>query len=358
MTGPDRMQPYDDLPLLPPEGIETVAVLRQVARSARAVAELKATANALPDPSILINTVPLQEAQASSAIENIVTTQDALYKAAVSEREPDDPATREAMRYRTALRQAGQEMEAHGLDTDLLATTCSTILHRDVRLRGPGEFVHMRDGAGTVTYTPPSGGVVVERLMQNLETYLHADDDVDPLVRMAVAHYQFEAIHPFHDGNGRTGRILSVLMLLDADLLELPVLYLSRSIIERKQEYYGLLFAVTFQGAWEDWILWMLRGVEQAAQAGTERIRRIQELKRRTEARIQEELPHAYRHGLFEVLFRQPYCRIAHLVDAGVAKRQTASQYLRDLERIGILEGQKEGREVIYLHPALVEAVR
>ncbi len=179
----------------------------------------------------------------------------------------------------------------------------------------------------------------------------------DPLVRMAALHYQFEAIHPFTDGNGRTGRILNLLYLIHAGLLEIPVLYLSRFIIQNKAEYYRLLRGVTEKGAWEEWILYMLRGVEETALWTTNRIRAIRDLFDATVLRTRRELPRIYSKELVELIFRQPYCKISFLVDAGIARRQTASAYLQDLEGIGLLTAERRGREVVYKHPALLDVL-
>jgi Fic family protein len=179
----------------------------------------------------------------------------------------------------------------------------------------------------------------------------------DPLIRMAVAHYQFEAIHPFTDGNVRTGRILNILYLLHAGLLQIPVLYLSRFIVRNKPDYYRLLREVTETGEWEPWLLYMLRGIEETAHWTTGRIQAIRTHFDATAERCRLELPRVYSKELIEIIFRQPYCKIAFLVDAGIAKRKTASAYLQELERIGVLTGEKHGREVIYKHPALLEVL-
>jgi Fic family protein len=351
------MQPYDELPEIPPPEMETVAVLRKLTRAARALAELNAASRRLPDPSMLINTIPLQEAQASSAIENIVTTQDKLYRAAATTKQSDDPATHKALRYRTALRDASTNLAEQGFSLDLLVQACRTIQDDASDFRQGGDFVHLRDGQGRPIYTPPANMVVLPRLLKNLGNYI-LHDTADPLLKMAVAHYQFEAIHPFRDGNGRTGRILNLLILQAGGLLDLPILYLSKYIIERKDVYYELLSNVTMKGDWEAWILWMLDAVEVTSRETLARIDSVLKLQAETAARLQKEAPSLDRHGLLQVLFSHPYCKISHLVEAGIAKRQTASIYLHELEAMGILQGQREGREMIYLHSALIDAVR
>jgi len=196
----------------------------------------------------------------------------------------------------------------------------------------------------------------MRKKLRNLEEFLLVEDDLDPLVRMAVAHYQFEAIHPFSDGNGRTGRILNILFLVHAGLLRIPVLYLSRHLIQNKADYYRLLRGVTEDRAWEPWVLFMLTAVEATAAWTTSRILAIRDLFDQTLARCRAKLPpKVYSKELIELIFTQPYCKIQFLVDAGVAQRQTASEYLQELEKLGILRGEKRGRETIYKHPALVK---
>lgn len=212
-------------------------------------------------------------------------------------------------------------------------------------------------GAQVVVYTPPRGRTVIVTLLRNLETFLHEPGGFDPLIKMAVAHYQFEAIHPFVDGNGRTGRILNLLYLVQTGLLEIPVLYLSRYIIQNKTEYYRRLRAITEQGDWERWLLFMLAALEETAQWTTSQVLSIRALLDATTERCRAEIPKVYSKELIELIFNQPYCKIAFVIDAGIAERKTASFYLRELERIGILAGEKRGREIVYRHPALLEVL-
>ncbi len=191
-------------------------------------------------------------------------------------------------------------------------------------------------------------------MLANWEQYIHADDDIDPLIKMAVMHYQFEAIHPFTDGNGRTGRILNLLYLIERGLIDIPVLYLSRSIIHRKNEYYELLHRVTAEEAWEAWILFMVSTVRETAQWTTSKIRGIRELLDQTVKAMHARVPKIYSRELAEIIFVQPYCRIGDLVEAGIAKRQTASEYLRALADIGLLEERAFGREKVFINPAFL----
>ena len=355
----DPTNPFDDLPLLPPRAdVETKAVLRQALSATRALAELKGAGGLIPDQAILINAIPLQEAKASSEIENIVTTQDELYRAALDERAVTDPQTKEVLRYRAALRQGYEALKREKLSLSMVRKVCETLRGEPVDFRGKGDKVYIGNRmTGRVTYTPPSGGKALLTKLRNLETYLLGAGGPDPLIRMVVGHYQFEAIHPFTDGNGRTGRILNILYLLQAGLLDIPVLYLSRFIIQKKRDYYLALRAVTEDGAWEPWVQYMLRGVEETSLWTIGRIQAIRDLLDATVDRCRAELPKVYSKELIELIFRQPYCKISFVVEAGIAERKTASVYLQELERVGILRGEKRGREMVYRHPALLEVL-
>ena len=204
-------------------------------------------------------------------------------------------------------------------------------------------------------YTPPDGEERIRRLLANWERFLHERTEVEPLVRIAVTHYQFEAIHPFTDGNGRTGRVLNSLALVEMDLLPLPILYLSKFIIARKDEYYDKLLAVTTDGAWEPWVSYMLQGVEETAAWTTEKIAAIRRLSEDTREFVRSRLPKIYSQDLADVLFEQPYCRIGNVVDAGIVERQAASRYLKALAQVGILSERKVGREKLFVHSRLLE---
>lgn len=358
MAANDPDIPYNDLPLLPPrKEIETPAVLKACLGATRAVAELKGAGGLIPDQSILINAIPLQEAKASSEIENIVTTQDDLFRGDLNDSKKSDPSTKEVLRYRTALREGYETLSnGGGITLDLVRKICSTILDEEIDFRASGQDVYIGNTATKkASYTPPEGGEPVAQLLTNLEQYIKdGSSGIDPLIRMPIIHYQFEAIHPFTDGNGRTGRILNILYLIQAGLLEIPVLYLSRHIIRHKRAYYDMLRAVTEDGAWEAWLLYMLEGVEQTARWTTDRIHDIRDLLNETVELVRSKEPGIYTKELVELIFRQPYCKIAFLVDAGIVQRQTASEYLQKLESIGVLVGEKQGREVIYRNPRLI----
>jgi Fic family protein len=345
-------RPYNTLPLLPPAAdIETKAILKQCIEARAALAELNKAGELLPDQRVLINTIPLLEAQASSEIENIVTTSDRLFQCMQMPDERADPATKEALRYRTALYQGFETLKKRPLCTATAVKVCQTItgIAMDVR-RVPGTAL-MNDATKKVIYTPPVGESLIRDKLANWEKFLHNATGIDPLIRMAVGHYQFEAIHPFTDGNGRTGRILNSLFLIDQKLLALPILYLSRHIIRRRADYYERLLAVTRARAWEPWILFMLDAVEQTARWTTGKIAAIGALQAHTRAFIQKKLPAIYSRELVDLIFTQPYCRIGNLTKAGIAQRQTASIYLQQLAGIGILKEAKVGRVKLFIHP-------
>jgi Fic family protein len=355
----DPERPYNDLPLLPPRcELETKRVLKRCVAANKALAELKGAGDLIPNQAILINAIPLQEAKLSSEIENIVTTQDALFRAALDENRTADFATREVLRYRTALRRGSEALQSTPLQMALLEELCGILRDEKVAFRSDETVYIGNPSQRTITYTPPVGGPVVREKLRNLEEFLLAEDELDPLVRMAVAHYQFEAIHPFPDGNGRTGRILNILFLLHAGLLRIPVLYVSRHLIQHKAEYYKLLRAVTENAAWEEWLLFLLTGIEETAEWTTSRIVAIRDLFDEALTRCRTRLPSkVYSKELIELIFMQPYCKIQFLVEAGIAKRQTASEYLQELEKVGVLTAEKQGREMLYRHPALLKVL-
>lgn len=355
----DPTSPFDDLPPLPPlSEIESPSVLKQCLKAARALAELKGSGGLIPDQAIIVNAIPLQEAKLSSEIENIVTTQDALFHAALDESKVNDPQTKEVLRYRTALHHGYQVLQKQSLSMGLIEKVCGIIRNQPVSFRSKREQVYIGNRqTGTVIFTPPQGGRILRDKLDNLEKYLLADDGPDPLIRLAVGHYQFEAIHPFSDGNGRAGRILNILYLIHTKLLEIPVLYLSRYIIQNKTDYYRLLRGVTENGDWESWLLYVLRGVEETADWTRNRIITIRDLFDVTVERCRTQMRIGYSKELIELIFRQAYCKIGFVVDAGIARRQTASSYLQELERLGILTSEKKGREVVYKNPALVDVL-
>jgi Fic family protein len=356
MANLDPARAYNDLPFLPPEAdLESRPVLKACIEARAAIAELKQAGQLLPNQDVLINTIPLLEARASSEIENIVTTTDQLFRYAQPDRESlADPATKEALRYRTALRRGVELLREKPLSTGTAVEVCRTLLGVDLDVRRVPGTKLLNMGTGAVVYTPAEGEGRLRQLLANWERFLHESGDVDPLVRMAAAHYQFEAIHPFTDGNGRTGRILNLLYLVEQELLDLPVLYLSRAIIRRKADYYRLLLGVTADAAWEDWILYVLRAVDETARWTKERIRAIRQLMHDTTEYVRKDAPSVYSRELVELIFVQPYCRIKNVVEAGIAERQTAAVYLKKLVAVGVLNEVKVGREKLFINPRLM----
>jgi Fic family protein len=355
---PDK--PFNDLPTLPPKAeVETKATLKKAISAGRALAELKGVGETIPNQAILVNSIILQEAKASSEIENIITTHDALFRAFSANTGQIDPATKEVLRYREALWEGFSGLKDRPfLTTNLFIRIVQTIRANKAGIRNtPGTKV-ANAVTGEVVFTPPEGEAIIRDKLKNLEDYIHAENEVDPLIKLALIHYQFEVIHPFTDGNGRTGRILNILYLTQKHLLDLPVLYLSKYIIERKSNYYRLLRGVTEHKEWEPWILYMLDAVEQTALYTRDKMLAIRALLIKTLEFTKENLPsRAYSKDLIELLFHQPYTKARFLVDAGIAERKTATNYLKELEKIGVLQLQKVGKENLYLNKELFEAL-
>lgn len=345
--------PYNRLPPLPPPcDLETKAILKQCIPARSALAELKQAAERIPNQGILINTVPLLEAQASNEIENIVTTTDRLFQFQ-GEDEHADPATKEALRYSRALFEGYQGLSRHPLSTRTAEQVCSIIKNKEMRIRRVPGTALARE-SGEVIYTPPVGEELLRTMLANWERFLHEMTDLDPLIRMAVGHYQFEAIHPFTDGNGRTGRILNNLFLIQQGLLTLPILYLSRYIIRNKAEYYRLLLQVTSSQAWEEWILYVLKAVEETARWTTAKIEAIYKLASIMADFVRKERPKVYSLELIHLIMERPYCRIQNVVESQLAERQAASRYLKQLVEIGVLEERTFGREKLFINPKLL----
>ena len=342
--------PYNELPTLPPkQELETVRVLKQCIRSRTQLAELEQAANFLPNKSLLINVLPLLEAQASSEIENIVTTTDRLFRSSLLDQSPD-AATKEALNYRAALHQGYQSLTERPICTATAERVCSVIKSRSMTIRKEAGTALGSTISGDTIYTPPVGESVIREMLVNWENFINQTTELDPLVVMAVAHYQFEAIHPFSDGNGRAGRVLNLLYLVQAGILSSPILYHSRGIIRRKDDYYDLLRTVTFDQDWEAWILFILEVIEESAEWTNQKIRSIREYREEVREELKIKVPKIYSNELLDVLFEQPYCQIADLVSAGIAKRQSASVYLKKLVEIGLLTEERVGRSALFIH--------
>jgi len=348
----DPRLPYNALPPLPPAvELETRDLLKACIEARVALASLRQATSHLPNPVVLINTIPILEAQASSEIENIVTTTDELFRYA-DHFDAANPAVKEALRYRSALYEGFQSLSQRPLSTATAEIVCSRIKNVQMQVRRVPGTALANQQTGEVIYTPPVGEPLLREKLADWERFIHERTEIDPLIRMAVAHYQFEAIHPFTDGNGRTGRVLNLLMLVEQDLLDLPILYLSRYIIERKDEYYRLLLEVTRDGAWVEWVAYMLDAVADTARWTGAKIDAIRQLHAHALEWVREQRPKIYSRELVDVLFNQPYCRIQNVVEAGIAKRETAARYLRELVDIGVLHEQRMGKEKLFMHPA------
>lgn len=352
--------PYNDLPPLPPkQDIESKTILKRCIAARASLARLKQAAELIPNQAMLINTLPVMEARASSEIENIVTTTDKLFQSLQMDTERQDPATKEALQYRTALFAGYESLTSRPLCTQTAIMVCNAIKHPyEMAIRKTGGTAQKGGNSGNVVYTPPEGEETIRGKLANWERFIHESGDLDPLIIMAAAHYQFEAIHPFTDGNGRTGRILNSLLLIEKGLLDLPILYLSRYIIENRADYYRLLLGVTERQDWESWIIYILDGVADTADWTVAKIDAIRRLFEQTRQHIRTHAQGIYTHELVNLLFEQPYTRIANLEAAGIAKRQTASKYLKELSDIGVLQEIAIGRDKLFIHPRLMELLR
>lgn len=354
----EPQEPYNDLPPLPPHGIdlESRVVLKATITARTAVAALDQAALLLPNPWVLLNATSLLEAQASSEIENIVTTADALFKFADDEN-AGDQATKEALRYRSALFNGVDAIRTRPLTFGTCEWVCSRIKNREMTIRKvPGTRI-ANPTSRAVIYAPPEGPAVIRDKLADWESFVHAEDGLDPLVRMAVAHYQFEAIHPFHDGNGRTGRIVNILMLIEAGLISQPILYLSRFIIRHKDDYYRLLRQVTEHSAWEPWILYILEAVEQTARTTITKIAAIRTTQSEIHEAAREASPGGRNADFLAVLFEQPYCRIGNVVSRCNVSRPTATSWLNHLVNVGILRNYRIGRDRLFVNHRFLDVL-
>ncbi len=353
---------FNDLPDLPPEGfIETPQILRHLAKAYRYLGELNGLCASLPDPQLLINTIVLQESKDSSAIENIVTTQDELYRAATEE-ESTNIAAKEVLSYREALYTGFNKMKSQQnlLLTNTLVEIVQTIKQNHFGIRNSPGTALKSAITGEIIYTPPCCEDVLRSKLTALEQFINDPDvsSLDPLVKMAFIHYQFEAIHPFADGNGRTGRIVNALYLVQQELLAQPVLYLSSYIVKYKTEYYQLLRGVTEKGNWTDWVMYILTALIETSQLTTRKIRNMLLLKESCEKKMKEILGASYSYELLQLLFTLPYLKIELLEKKGLAHRQTASIWLKKLSDAEILKPQKMGRTTYYVNYRLMELLK
>ena len=365
ITSYDRNRPYNELPLLPPPNSAfDTEVLTKWGRASRALAKLSSNLLRLPNPGMLINTISLQEAKSSSEIENIFTTEDDLYKA-ISDTVREaaaNPATKEVLRYREALWGGYQSISKSGtLKMDTIVKVYQKIKDTRQGIRPAQSQIIIRRGdsklrPGEVIYTPPRGEGIIEQKMQNLLSYLNDDkfNVTDPLIRMAVVHYQFEAIHPFTDGNGRTGRIINLLYLVNQGLISQPVLYLSKYIITHKDDYYFHLGGVTQRGLWKPWLLYMMDAVENTSHQTNLMIDDIIGQMQATLEQGKNKLKW-YSKELNEALFAQPYIKPKKVGELlGRTSRTTITGYMSELVSVGILTPKQDGKEVFYINNDLI----
>jgi|UniRef100_UPI003FF0591E Fic family protein len=354
-----------EIPLLPlPYDLETKAVLRQANKANRKLAELKGVAQTIPNERILISSLTLQEAKDSSAVENIVTTQDDLYRAGLDAGFTlIGAATKEVLFYREAINEGFKLVRNKNILTLNDIKRIQEVLEQNSAgfRTTPGTQLK-RSSDGAVIYTPPQDGQLIVELMSNLEQFINDDElcPIDPLVKMAIIHHQFESIHPFYDGNGRTGRIVNILYLVTSGLLDLPILYLSRYITHNKAEYYERIQAIRNatgdnSAQWEEWILYMLRGVEQTAEETITLVKNIGNLMTKYKNIIRPAFGRKYSHELLNGLFYHPYTKIGHLESNMQVSRQTAAKYLDKLASLGLLQKERMGKENYYINTQLME---
>jgi Fic family protein len=353
------LKPTYTLPTLPPPvELETVRVLKALNLASRALADLKGQARTIPNQGILIDTLALQEAKASSEVENIVTTQDELFQADLFPDDPQSPAAKEVARYRDALRLGlSRLLETGGLiPNSTLIDMFRLLKDRADGFRATPGTALKNERNGDIVFVPPQDANEIVTLMTALERFVNDDavSDLDPLIKMALIHHQFESIHPFPDGNGRIGRILNVLYLTRTGLLDIPILYLSRHITRNKGDYYRLLQAVRDEGAWEEWVIFMLEGVAETAKTTLRLVSGIGEHMQEAKHRMREELPKLYSQELLNNLFRHPYTRIEYVQGDLKITRQTAARYLDSLTEHGFVDKHRAGKNNYFINTQLV----
>jgi Fic family protein len=349
----DRKKPFNELPDLPPViDLEDTDILKLCIKANKVLAELKGYCHILPDPNLLINTIILQESKDSSAIENIVTTQDELYKAVMnSEDIIKNQNAKEVILYREALYLGLELLKRRGLTINSLIKIMQKLKNTNEEIRKTTGTRLMNPQTSEIFYTPPEGEYIIREKLAALEKFIHSKDEIDPLVKMALIHYQFEAIHPFSDGNGRTGRILNVLFLVHENLLNIPVLYLSSYIIKNKSKYYLLLREITESKEWTEWIKFMLNAVHDTAEYTLKKISGILKLKQE----VTNQFGDSYNRDLLDLIFKYPYVKINILERNNIAKRETASKYLKSLATDGVLTQHKVGKELYFINHRLMK---
>lgn len=357
MNNPKK--PFNKLPLLPPKINFSKKIYHKTIEANKALAELKGLAGIIPNQAIILNSLILREAKDSSEVENIITTQDELYKTFSIENLNADPNVKEVLNYREAL------WMGFGIIKKKKLLTISDIIKLQEVLIGNNAGIRSQPGTSLqnaktkeVIYNPPFGKEVIIEKLKNLETYINNEYETDTLIKMAIIHYQFESIHPFYDGNGRTGRIINVLYLILNGLLDSPILYLSSYIIHHKKQYYEGLEKVRTKNEWENWIFYMLDSVEQTSKSTILIIKNIKAQLDKEIENVRIKCPKIYSKELVELLFIQPYSRISTLEEKLHISRFTASKYLKELESIGLLKGEKIGRDILYINVPLFELLQ
>ena len=354
-------EPFNNLPFLPPQTkfIETMPILRQLVKSSVMLAELKGLAHTLPNPQILLNAVIIKEARASSEIENIITTQDKLYEALSAKASQADAATKEVLRYREAMLKGFSILKKRGfININTIIEIQKTLEQNNAGIRKLPGTALKNAATGKVIYTPPNDYGIILDLLKNYEAYLNDHGEIPALITLAIQHYQFESIHPFYDGNGRTGRIINILHLILHGLLESPLLYLSHYIIENKKDYYRLLQEVRTKNNWEDWVLFILLGIEQTAVKTIAQIKEMNRLFLKTEVTIKKGLQKKYNKELLEILFEHPYCKTEYITTRLNISRITAAKYLKELEDLGVLQSKKIWKETLYINTGLYSLLK
>ncbi|MFY0688714.1 MAG: Fic family protein [Cyclobacteriaceae bacterium] len=359
---PDRNHPWNDLPDLPidPSLYRTVEIYEQLGRTKEVLGKLQGRSIAIPNQGMLINTISLQEAKASSEIENIFTTDDELYKAYSEDQQASiSGPQKEVLRYREALWSGLAYINEHsGFDRSYFIKICQVIKQTNDEIRPPFAQVVIRRGstgpnAGQVVYTPPRGKGILESKLDNLAAFLNESDGLDPILKMAIGHYQFQVIHPFRDGNGRTGRVFNIHYLTHQGLLDYPILYLSKYIIDNKSDYYAYLAGVSQRGDWHNWLMFMLRAVEVTAQITYNKINDIVSTKEAILEVVEKDTIIRRANQLVEMIFEQPFTKVKHLTDKKIYAENTARNYLNELAEIGVVEKRKIQGHHYYLNQEL-----
>ena len=344
-----EMLPYKNI------NLKTEKILEQLTISSRALAELKGYANTIPNMHILINAVTINEAKDSSAIENIVTTHDDIYKVLTESGYKEENA-KEVVDYRNAIWSGYEQIKKDGfISTNTIVKIQGIIEHNNAGIRKLPGTERKNSLTGETIYTPPQNEKDIREYLKNLENFINSNDNIDPLIKMCLIHYQFESIHPFYDGNGRTGRILNILYLVLNNLIDSPILYLSKYINETKQEYYKLFKEVREKNNYEGWILYILKGVEITSKETIKLIEKVQNEMRTYKEEFISKLPKIYSKKLLESLFYEVYTKISYVEKACSVTRITATSYLNKLEEVGLLESEKIGREKIYKNTRLIK---